>query len=232
MIAGFLDNLGNAARELGDHEAARRSTTRASRRARELGDRWLVTYLLEDVALLLAGAGEAAHALGLAAAAARLRDRDRRAAAPGEPGEAEAALGAPGPCSGLTTPSVRLRAGAALLTPSGVSGRSWRDVPHFFHQEVGGPLADRRPRHCERLGRTVHLFREGGVGGMRFGRRRHWQASWLASLALGGLSAYRRSSGSGTAFGVFDYVSAGPGRSPGRHRPPAGSSRRLRRTAD
>jgi hypothetical protein len=73
MVASSLDNLGNATRELGDHAAAKALYDEALAIGYELGDLWLVAYVLEDVAILLARLDTPVEALTLAGAAARLR---------------------------------------------------------------------------------------------------------------------------------------------------------------
>jgi tetratricopeptide (TPR) repeat protein len=74
MLANFLSNLGDAARDLGDSDAAMRCYEESLVMSRELGERWLITYLLEDVAMLAALEGRAQQALRLVTAASRIRD--------------------------------------------------------------------------------------------------------------------------------------------------------------
>ena len=74
MLANFLSNLGDAARESDDGEEAGRCYRESLGLAWSLGEQWLIAYLLEDVAMLAAQDGHAAPAIRLAAAAASLRE--------------------------------------------------------------------------------------------------------------------------------------------------------------
>jgi tetratricopeptide (TPR) repeat protein len=78
MLANFLSNLGDAARELDDLGEAARCYRESLALSDELGERWLLAYLLEDVAMLAAAAGTDAEAVSpapvLAAAARQLRN--------------------------------------------------------------------------------------------------------------------------------------------------------------
>jgi len=100
MLANFLSNLGDAARELGDVDEAERCYRESLVLVKELGERWLATYLLEDVAMLSALRGDAARAIMLAAAGARLRDE----------------IGAPLPAESARKLDERLAAPRAELT--------------------------------------------------------------------------------------------------------------------
>jgi hypothetical protein len=54
MLANFLSNLGDAARELSDLDAAAMSYAESLTLAEEVDELWLIAYLLEDVAMLAA----------------------------------------------------------------------------------------------------------------------------------------------------------------------------------
>ena len=58
MLANTENNLGNAARDLRDFEAAGSAYASSLRRFASWDDRWALAILLEDVALLAAGAGD------------------------------------------------------------------------------------------------------------------------------------------------------------------------------
>jgi tetratricopeptide (TPR) repeat protein len=72
-IAIGQNNLGNALRLLGDWRAAGEQYAAAVDGYRELDDRWGFAFLLEDVALLAAGSGQAEDAFRLIGAADTLR---------------------------------------------------------------------------------------------------------------------------------------------------------------
>ena len=74
MMANTENNLGNAARDLGDVEAARSAYASSLRRFASWDDRWALAILLEDVALLAASTGDHPRAITLVEAASALRD--------------------------------------------------------------------------------------------------------------------------------------------------------------
>jgi predicted ATPase/class 3 adenylate cyclase len=101
MLANFLSNFGDAWRELGNSERAMEAYEEALLLAREVDERWLVCYLLEDVAMLCAARGQAAAALRLAAAGERLR----------------VAIGSPLPAKSQRLLDARLEAARRTLDP-------------------------------------------------------------------------------------------------------------------
>jgi hypothetical protein len=74
LVAIGHNNLGNASRGLGDHDAARRHYGESLRAYRDFEDRWALAFLLEDVALLAASSADAPAALELIGAADALRE--------------------------------------------------------------------------------------------------------------------------------------------------------------
>ncbi len=74
MLANTENNLGNAARDLRDFKAAGSAYASSLRRFASWDDRWALAILLEDVALLAAGAGDHRRAVTLAEAAGTLRE--------------------------------------------------------------------------------------------------------------------------------------------------------------
>ena len=74
MMANTENNLGNAARDLGDIDAARSAYASSLRRFASWDDRWALAILLEDVALLAASTGDHPRAITLVEAASALRD--------------------------------------------------------------------------------------------------------------------------------------------------------------
>ena len=74
MLGNSLVNLGNALRGQGNYTDAYPLYTESLYINRELGDRWMLAYLLENIGVLLALQGNAEHAMQLAGAAATLRE--------------------------------------------------------------------------------------------------------------------------------------------------------------
>ncbi|HTW20069.1 MAG TPA: tetratricopeptide repeat protein [Mycobacteriales bacterium] len=114
MLANFLSNLGDAHRELGEHPEATAAYDEALALAQELDERWLVCYLLEDVAVLCAREGRAAEAMQLAAAGSALR----------------VAIGAPLPAESVRLLDARLQPARAALPDDAydaarASGSGW-----------------------------------------------------------------------------------------------------------
>jgi hypothetical protein len=73
MIAVCHNNLGNACRGLHDFAAARAHYAESLRGCVEYDDKWTLAFLLEDIAMLAAAAGEGCAALQLIAAVDALR---------------------------------------------------------------------------------------------------------------------------------------------------------------
>ena len=73
MVAISDNNLGNATRGLGDHEAACRHYADSLQAYREYNDPWAVAFLLEDIAELAAMLDQPARACELVGAADALR---------------------------------------------------------------------------------------------------------------------------------------------------------------
>ena len=74
MAANTENNLGNAARDLGDYPAAAESYASSLRTFAGLDDHWALAILLEDIGLLAVRTGDHARAVELAAAATALRE--------------------------------------------------------------------------------------------------------------------------------------------------------------
>jgi class 3 adenylate cyclase/tetratricopeptide (TPR) repeat protein len=74
MVAISHNNLGNAYRGLGDLEAARRDYSESLQAYRAYGDKWAIAFLLEDIGVLAALAGEHEQAFALVGAADRMRE--------------------------------------------------------------------------------------------------------------------------------------------------------------
>ena len=74
MVAIGHNNLGNATRGLGDLAAAREHYAAALAAYRDYDDRWAMAFLLEDMGILAARAGDATSAFEALGAASRMRD--------------------------------------------------------------------------------------------------------------------------------------------------------------
>jgi tetratricopeptide (TPR) repeat protein len=75
MIAHSTFTLGNAERDLGDHAAAAARYVQALELQHELDDRFSLTFILEDVGVLLARAGEPERGFELLGGAEAVRDQ-------------------------------------------------------------------------------------------------------------------------------------------------------------
>jgi tetratricopeptide (TPR) repeat protein len=75
MIAHSTFTLGNAMRDLGDHAAAATRYAEALELQRELDDRFSLTFIVEDVGVLLAWAGEAEQGFELLGGAEAVREQ-------------------------------------------------------------------------------------------------------------------------------------------------------------
>jgi hypothetical protein len=73
MIAHSTFTLGNAERDLGDHLAAATRYAEALALQRELDDRFSLTFIVEDVGVLVARAGSAEQAFELLGGAEAIR---------------------------------------------------------------------------------------------------------------------------------------------------------------
>jgi tetratricopeptide (TPR) repeat protein len=73
-IANALNNLANVIRRLGDYPQAFNLYRESLRLNRDLGDRWALAYLLEDIGCLASLAGKPAAALTLAGTASVVRE--------------------------------------------------------------------------------------------------------------------------------------------------------------
>jgi tetratricopeptide (TPR) repeat protein len=94
MVAVCHNNLGNAYRGLGDYSAARAHYIESLRSCREYDDKWTLAFLLEDIAMLAAAAGEVCAALELVAAVDTLRASIDAPRAPALANEIDAQLAA------------------------------------------------------------------------------------------------------------------------------------------
>ena len=74
MVAITHNNLGNASRGLGDHDAARRHYAASLQAYRDYDDAWAMAFLLEDIGQLAAQLDEPELALQLVGAADTLRE--------------------------------------------------------------------------------------------------------------------------------------------------------------
>jgi hypothetical protein len=75
MIAHSTFTLGNAERDFGDHAAAAARYVEALELQRELDDRFSLTFIVEDVGVLLARAGEAEQGFELLGGAEAIRQQ-------------------------------------------------------------------------------------------------------------------------------------------------------------
>jgi class 3 adenylate cyclase/tetratricopeptide (TPR) repeat protein len=94
MMANCHNNLGNATRGLGDYAAARAHYAESLRVYRDYDDRYALTFLLEDIGMLAALAGDSVSALELVGAADGLREALGAPRAGPHEAEIDAQLGA------------------------------------------------------------------------------------------------------------------------------------------
>jgi tetratricopeptide (TPR) repeat protein len=74
VLAINRNNIGNALRSLGEPREAARNYAASADAYRRFEDRWAASFLIEDVAVLSAGQGEALRAIELLGAADRMRE--------------------------------------------------------------------------------------------------------------------------------------------------------------
>jgi tetratricopeptide (TPR) repeat protein len=129
MLANFSSNLGDAARESGDGDSARHYYHESLALARALDERWLITYLLEDIAMLAAQEGRPVRAVRLAASAAHLRK----------------VIGAPIPPETAKKLDASLRAARGALTPAEREAAAAAGTSLSFESAIDEALADAPP---------------------------------------------------------------------------------------